>query len=68
MPLGERGTQRVGDEAVGERLLARVRAHGHRDRAERARMRDVLLAEPRLADAGLALERDDATVVGAHAA
>ena len=60
--LDERGADRVRDQPVRERRLTGVRAHGDCDRAERASVGNVILAEPRLADAGFAFERDDAPV------
>ena len=63
--LGERRADRLGDESVRELRLAGVRSYGHREGAERAGVCDVLLAQPRLADAGLALESDCTAVARA---
>ncbi len=60
--LGERRADRVGDQPIRERSLTGVRAHRHCNRAQRAGVCNVVLAEPRLADAGFALERNHSSV------
>ena len=60
--VGETGAEELGDRAVGDGGLARIAAGGEDDPAVGADRRRDRLAQPGLADPGLALEQDEPTV------